>query len=123
MIALLAAAEIVLAFDGLKDRGQVMVALYASEASYRRRNRPLKEATVPVRAGRAEAAFAGLPPGTYAAMVFHDVNGDGKMNFRLGLPTEPYGAVAVFEDLYGNRWDLIQPRAAASRQRGWPFSQ
>jgi catechol 2,3-dioxygenase-like lactoylglutathione lyase family enzyme len=24
--------------------------------------------------------------------------------------TEPYGTVAVFEDLYGNRWDLIQPR-------------
>jgi catechol 2,3-dioxygenase-like lactoylglutathione lyase family enzyme len=24
---------------------------------------------------------------------------------------EPYGVVAVFEDLYGNRWDLIEPRA------------
>ena len=23
--------------------------------------------------------------------------------------TEPYGTVAVFEDLYGNRWDLLQP--------------
>ncbi len=22
---------------------------------------------------------------------------------------EPYGTVAVFQDLYGNRWDLIQP--------------
>jgi len=22
---------------------------------------------------------------------------------------EPYGAVAVFADIYGNRWDLIQP--------------
>ena len=21
---------------------------------------------------------------------------------------QPYGTVAVFEDLYGNRWDLIQ---------------
>jgi catechol 2,3-dioxygenase-like lactoylglutathione lyase family enzyme len=24
---------------------------------------------------------------------------------------EPYGVVAVFEDLYGNRWDLIEPKA------------
>jgi catechol 2,3-dioxygenase-like lactoylglutathione lyase family enzyme len=24
--------------------------------------------------------------------------------------TEPYGIVAVFEDLYGNRWDLIERR-------------
>jgi catechol 2,3-dioxygenase-like lactoylglutathione lyase family enzyme len=22
---------------------------------------------------------------------------------------EPYGTVAVFEDLYGNRWDLVEP--------------
>jgi catechol 2,3-dioxygenase-like lactoylglutathione lyase family enzyme len=26
---------------------------------------------------------------------------------------EAYGSVAVFEDLYGNRWDLIEYRAAA----------
>ncbi|WP_330173068.1 VOC family protein [Streptomyces sp. NBC_01498] len=25
---------------------------------------------------------------------------------------EPYGSVAVFEDLYGNRWDLLQPATA-----------
>lgn len=24
---------------------------------------------------------------------------------------QPYGAVAVFKDLYGNLWDLLQPRA------------
>ncbi|MET8979636.1 VOC family protein [Streptomyces sp. NPDC004539] len=23
---------------------------------------------------------------------------------------EPYGSVAVFQDLYGNRWDLLQPK-------------
>lgn len=25
---------------------------------------------------------------------------------------EPYGTVSVFEDLYGNRWDLIEPKRA-----------
>jgi len=24
---------------------------------------------------------------------------------------EPYGTVAVFEDLHGNRWDLVEPKA------------
>jgi hypothetical protein len=24
---------------------------------------------------------------------------------------EPYGTVAVFQDLYGNLWDLLQPSA------------
>lgn len=27
---------------------------------------------------------------------------------------EPYGTIAVFLDLYGNRWDLVQPRSAGS---------
>jgi catechol 2,3-dioxygenase-like lactoylglutathione lyase family enzyme len=27
---------------------------------------------------------------------------------------EPYGTVAVFLDLYGNRWDLVEPRAAGA---------
>jgi catechol 2,3-dioxygenase-like lactoylglutathione lyase family enzyme len=31
----------------------------------------------------------------------------------VGEPKEePYGTVAVFRDLYGNLWDLLQPRAS-----------
>jgi len=26
---------------------------------------------------------------------------------------EPYGTVAVFEDLYGNKWDLLQPKKSS----------
>jgi catechol 2,3-dioxygenase-like lactoylglutathione lyase family enzyme len=29
--------------------------------------------------------------------------------------TERYGKVVVFEDLYGNRWDLIEPRSDSRR--------
>ena len=28
---------------------------------------------------------------------------------------EDYGTVAVFEDLYGNKWDLVEPRRAGDR--------
>ncbi len=31
------------------------------------------------------------------------------VRFIDGPRSEPYGTVAVFEDLYGNRWDLIEP--------------
>lgn len=31
--------------------------------------------------------------------------------------SEPYGTVAVFADLYGNRWDLLEPRREASSGR------
>jgi catechol 2,3-dioxygenase-like lactoylglutathione lyase family enzyme len=30
---------------------------------------------------------------------------------------ETYGTVAVFEDLYGNRWDLVEPRHPAGKER------
>ena len=30
------------------------------------------------------------------------------VNFLEEPRHEPYGSVAVFEDLYGNRWDLIE---------------
>jgi catechol 2,3-dioxygenase-like lactoylglutathione lyase family enzyme len=31
------------------------------------------------------------------------------VSFVRGPSDEPYGQVAVFTDLYGNRWDLIEP--------------
>lgn len=34
--------------------------------------------------------------------------------FREPPREEPYGTVAVFEDLYGNPWDLVQPRASGA---------
>ena len=33
------------------------------------------------------------------------------VTFVRGPSDEPYGTVAVFTDLYGNRWDLIEPKA------------
>jgi len=34
-----------------------------------------------------------------------------KIKFVRAPSEEPYGTVAVFEDLYGNLWDLLQPKA------------
>jgi catechol 2,3-dioxygenase-like lactoylglutathione lyase family enzyme len=33
------------------------------------------------------------------------------ISFVRGPVVEPYGTVAVFEDLYGNLWDMIEPSA------------
>ncbi len=41
----------------------------------------------------------------YAAMKARGVK------FRETPREEPYGTVAVFEDLYGNKWDLLQLKA------------
>jgi hypothetical protein len=31
------------------------------------------------------------------------------VRFIRPIAREPYGIVSVWEDLYGNRWDLLQP--------------
>ncbi|WP_159470127.1 VOC family protein [Dyadobacter sp. 3J3] len=36
---------------------------------------------------------------------------DNGINFVREPIQEPYGKVAVFEDLYGNLWDLLEPAA------------
>ncbi len=45
---------------------------------------------------------------TQARMLSHGVR------FLEAPRDEPYGRVAVFEDRWGNRWDLLQPAAQAA---------
>ena len=41
----------------------------------------------------AEVRFTGIPEGVYAVSVFHDENGNGKLDKNLvGIPKEAYGA-------------------------------
>ena len=40
------------------------------------------------------------------------------IKFRREPRDEPYGTVAVFEDLYGNRWDLLELKHSADRSPG-----
>jgi uncharacterized protein (DUF2141 family) len=41
----------------------------------------------------AQAVFSGIPQGTYAVMVFHDENGNGKLDKNMvGIPKEGYAA-------------------------------
>ena len=42
----------------------------------------------------------------------HQIYSQRGVHFIEAARHEPYGIVAVFEDIYGNRWDLIEPRPA-----------
>ena len=46
-----------------------------------------------------------------------------KINFVRPPSTEPYGIVAVFEDLYGNLWDLIEPALPSESLSLYPPSK
>ncbi|WP_372017447.1 VOC family protein [Pseudoxanthomonas sp. 10H] len=78
------------------------------------------------RASTAEqAAHVGAQTGgrVFLFLYTDDVRRDYRTYRARGVrfvrePVEqPYGTVAVFEDLYGNLWDLLQPTAAHLRQR------
>lgn len=72
--------------------GVAAVALYDGPGRFAKADGAFRQAKAPVSGGRATVTFEGLPPGTYALGVFHDVNGDGRLNtLPVGLPTEPYG--------------------------------
>lgn len=47
----------------------------------------------------------------YTDDFWRDYNNYNALGVRFVRPPrqEPYGIVAVFEDLYGNLWDLLQP--------------
>lgn len=68
---------------------------------------PVQQAAIGKAAGGRVAFFLETPDFArdHAAMVAAGVT------FREAPRHEPYGTVAVFEDLYGNGWDLISPRA------------
>jgi uncharacterized protein (DUF2141 family) len=61
----------------------------------------LRHLWAPIHDGKATCEFTGLEPGQYAAVVFHDENGDHKFNMNaFGMPMEGYGfsndAAALF---------------------------
>jgi catechol 2,3-dioxygenase-like lactoylglutathione lyase family enzyme len=68
--------------------------------------------------GEAQAARVGDQAGGRVFLFLHteDFAADharmqaAGVRFLEAPRHEPYGSVAVFEDLYGNRWDLIEPR-------------
>ena len=85
------AADITLDFPAAAPQGQIMVALFNSEANYGGEGQPARYAMIDVAGGQKSVTFEALPDGDYAVRAFHDLNGDGTMNTNhFGMPTEPF---------------------------------
>ena len=70
------------------DRGKAVCALF-KEADWLQKGKGMPR-TATVLNGKAACAFASVPHGTYAFAAFHDEDGDGEFDKRLGLPAEDY---------------------------------
>lgn len=87
------AGEVSVTFSGLREaKGALFVGLYDSEAAFTG-NQPVDGFKLDVTGNSAAKSIKGLKPGKYAIKVYHDVDGDGRMNTNaFGIPTEPYAA-------------------------------
>lgn len=80
--------------DGLKNqRGQVCLSLFASSKGFPdSKNGAVEAKCVKITNTAMLITFNNLKVGNYAVALFHDVNGDGKLNRNaLGIPTEEFG--------------------------------
>ena len=82
----------VVVVDLESDEGQVMIALLDSEEAYEEEAVAFRSATPKISGGRASTTFEDVPHGVYALKVFHDENGNGKLDTNfMGLPKEHFG--------------------------------
>jgi len=100
------ASELRITVEGIRSpHGTILIGLYDSLESFTRAielsdkdgflNDPNRFAAVALRANAAmksAVVLTNLDPGQYSIILFHDENGNGKLDKNaLGVPTEPYG--------------------------------
>ncbi|MDC6366267.1 MULTISPECIES: DUF2141 domain-containing protein [Flavobacteriaceae] len=69
--------------------GQVNVAVYDSDDTFLSFEEVLKTGSAPAHEGQVTLKIEDLPIGEYALAVFHDKNGNGKLDTNwLGIPKE-----------------------------------
>lgn len=89
------AQELTVTAEGVRsDKGVLRIAIYDAE------DRQVAARAVPAMAGRVVVSFD-VPPGAYAARLYHDEDGDGRLaKGPFGRPREGYGfsnrATALF---------------------------
>jgi uncharacterized protein (DUF2141 family) len=77
-----------------KDRGNAMIQLARGEADFEGggEGEPFRFAIVKVENKEAVAVFEDVPHGEYAIKVFHDENGNQKLDTNfVGMPKEKFG--------------------------------
>jgi len=80
--------------------GDIRIAVYGSPADYRKS--AVREIKAAAAGDPVSIRIAGLPAGDYAIALFHDRNGNEKLDSNLmGIPTEPYGFSGTQRNLMG----------------------
>jgi uncharacterized protein (DUF2141 family) len=90
--------DLLVAVSGLRsNNGSVVVNLYIQDPMT---GAPLMQQAGEIRDGQAEVVFKDIPFGDYAALAFHDENGNQEVDMNNNIPTEGLG--------YSNMFDMPQ---------------
>ncbi|HEY3278050.1 MAG TPA: DUF2141 domain-containing protein [Syntrophorhabdaceae bacterium] len=74
------------------DKGDAKISIFNSKESFAAGDTGFRAAVLPIKGGKAEWVLSGLPYGTYAIKIYHDENGNGKLDKNsFGMPKEKYG--------------------------------
>ena len=77
---------------GLRNRdGLLRACLTANRLRFPDCRRDPAALKLSVPATASQLTFSGFVPGDYAVTLFHDVNGNGKLDTMLGIPREGFG--------------------------------
>ncbi|MCP3138335.1 DUF2141 domain-containing protein [Pyxidicoccus xibeiensis] len=86
------AATLTLELKGLTQKsGHVFIAVHSSAASFNGKGEPAAVRRVEVTDTKLTITLPDLAPGDYAVSLFHDANGNNKLDTNLiGIPKEGY---------------------------------
>lgn len=84
------AADLTVRVEDVRSaQGSIMVAVYDSADGFLKR--PAKAARAAAAAGVVDVVIKDLPAGEYGIALFHDANGNGKMDSNpMGIPSEDH---------------------------------
>ena len=94
------AADLTVEVRGVAEaKGTILIAVYDNAASWLKK--PAHSTRVDATTGTVTATIAGLAAGSYSVSLYHDVNGNGRLDSnQLRIPIEPYafsnGASGMF---------------------------
>ncbi len=75
-----------------KESGTIKIALYNSPDDFPKETKTYKAGEIKAQKPQVKYTFKNIPDGDYAIAVFHDVNSDEELNFKMFfIPNEPYG--------------------------------
>ncbi len=91
-LAIAEEGTVVVEISGINnEKGQVYIGLFNNENGFPDKGNEYQGVLVKVKGGSLQHTFTEVPKGVYAIAVFHDSNGNGKLDKNIfGIPKEEY---------------------------------